>query len=93
MEELEAIAGAALWVLVWSIPFVFVGLTFLHAARVPQWVWVMSGRTQIVWLVVLLVGNALILPLGIPAAVYYLWRVRPLLGKIEQGDISELVVE
>ena len=92
MAELEAIGGAALWVAIASIPFVFVGLTFLHAARVPQWVWVMSGRTQIVWLVLLLVGNAA-LPLGIPAAVYYLWRVRPVLNKIEQGDISELVVE
>ena len=92
MAELQALGGAALWVGLFSIPFVFVVLTFLHAARVPRWVWVMSGRTQIVWLVVLLIGNAA-LPIGIPAAIYYLLRVRPTLVAIEAGDFSELVVE
>ncbi len=87
--DMGALGGAALWVLLASVPFVFVGLTFLHAARVPQWVWALSGRTQIIWLVVLLVGNAA-LPIGIPAAIYYLLRVRPLLVKIENGDISTL---
>lgn len=92
MAEIEAISKAALWVFVVSIPFVFVGITFLHAARAPQWVWVLSGRTQIVWLVVLLVGIAA-LPLGVPAGAYYLVRVRPTLSKIERGELSELVVE
>jgi len=89
VSEFEALSGAALWVALWSIPFVFVGLTFLHAARVPQWVWAMAGRTQVLWLVVLLVGNAA-LPVGIPAAIYYIIRVRPLLKRVESGDIRSL---
>lgn len=89
MAELRALADAAFWVALLSIPFLFVGGTFLHAARVPQWVWVLSGRTQIIWLVVLLVGTAA-LPLGVPAAIYYLIRTRPQLANVENGDISDL---
>lgn len=86
---LGPIADAALWVAIASIPLVFVGLTFLHAALRPQWVWAMAGRTQIVWLATLLLGSAII-PLGIPAAVYYIMKVRPLLLSIESGDMSGL---
>ncbi len=87
---LGPIADAAIWVAIASIPLVFVGLTFLHAAQRPQWVWVLSGRTQIVWLVALLLGSAII-PIGIPAAIYYLVKVRPELIRIESGDVSNLI--
>lgn len=86
---LDLIAKEAFWVAIASIPLVFVGCTFLHAAKRPQWVWVISGRTQIVWLAALCLGVAVI-PIGIPAAIYYLIKIRPTLVAIERGDISEL---
>lgn len=79
-----------MWVAIASIPLVFVGLTFLHAAQRPQWVWAMSGHTQIVWLATLLLGSAVV-PIGIPAAIYYLLRVRPVLQSVERGDIADLM--
>lgn len=83
------LAQAAVWVAIASVPLVFVGCTFLNAAQRPQWVWVMSGRTQIVWLATLALGTAVI-PIGIPAAIYYLIRIRPILVAVESGDISDL---
>lgn len=85
----ELFARTAFWVAIAGIPLVFVGVSFLHAARFPQWVWALSGRTQIVWLATLLVGIAII-PVGIPAAAYYVAKVRPLLSQIERGDMSSL---
>ena len=80
---------AALWVAIASIPLVFVGGTFLNAAQRPQWVWVMSGRTQIGWLALLAIGTP-VAPIGVPCALYYLLKVRPALVAIENGDVSEL---
>ena len=79
----------AFWVAVAAIPLVFVGMTFLHAARIPQWVWVLSGRTQIFWLAALAVGT-LVIPIGVPAAICYLVLVRPALAAIEKGDMTRL---
>ncbi len=84
------VAAAALWVAIASIPLVFVGVTFLHAAQRPQWVWMLAGRTQIVWLATLLIGSAVV-PIGIPAAIYYLCKVRPTLIGLEKGDMSDLM--
>lgn len=81
---------AALWIALASIPFVFVGMTFLHAAKRPQWVWALCGRTQIVWIATLLIGN-LVWPIGVPAAIYYLIRVRPVLVAAESGDMDRLL--
>lgn len=75
-----------------GLPIVFVGLTFLHAARVPQWTWAMAGRAQIIWVASLLVGAAII-PLGIPLATFYLVKVRPELVDVERGDLSRLTGE
>ncbi len=85
----ELFGTTAFWVAIAAIPLVFVGLTFLHAARIPQWVWALSGRTQIFWLATLLLGSAIV-PIGIPAAIYYIVRVRPMLTSIERGDMSRL---
>lgn len=75
-----------LWIAVAASPIAFVGLTFLHAARFPQWVWAFSSRTQIVWLASLLLGVAII-PVGVPIAVWYLLKIRPVLRQIEQGNM------
>lgn len=72
------------------LPFAFVGLAFLHAARAPQWVWAMSGRTQIIWLAGLLIGTGVVFA-GVPAAAYYFWKVRPVLDRIERGDFADML--
>lgn len=80
----------ALWIAIAASPIVFIGLTFLHAARYPQWVWAFSERTQVVWLAGLLIGAAVV-PIGLPLAAYYIVRVRPVLHQIEQGNMSHFV--
>lgn len=87
MEGFQAFALMTLWIVVASSPLVFVGLTFLHAARLPQWVWAFSERTQVVWLALLLLGIAIV-PLGLPVAAWYLMKVRPVLNNIEKGNLA-----
>ena len=52
----------------------------------------MAGRTQIIWLTSLLLGAAII-PAGIPAALYYFWKIRPVLDRIERGELDDLFGE
>lgn len=89
MEGFTQFWTAAFWIGLAGLPIAFVGLAFLHAARTPQWVWIMSGRTQIYWLLGLLLGAGII-PLGVPAAVYYFWKLRPDLDALERGDLGRL---
>ena len=77
----------AFWIAIAAIPVVFVALAFLHAARVPQWVWALSGKTQIWWLAGLLIGAG-VLPVGLPAATWYFWKVRPVLDRMESGNLE-----
>lgn len=87
MDGFFAFWNTALVIAIASIPLATVGLTFLHAARTPQWVWAMSGKTQIWWLAGLLIGVP-VMPIGIPAAIYYLVKIRPVLGRIETGNLD-----
>ena len=80
----------ALLIALAALPIAFVGIAFLHAARAPQWVWAMSGRTQIIWLAGLLVGAGVIFA-GVPAAAYYYWKIRPVLDRIERGDFVDMM--
>lgn len=89
MEGLQDFAMMAMWIAIAGSPIAFIGLTFLHAARAPQWVWVLSERTQIVWLASLLLGVAIV-PVGLPVAVIYLVKIRPVLSRIEKGNLSSL---
>jgi hypothetical protein len=88
MEGFGAFMTMAFWIAIAGIPLAICGLAFLHAARVPQWTWVFSGRTQIWWLAGLLVGIG-VMPIGLPAAIWYLLKVRPELDGIERGDVSD----
>lgn len=87
---MEAFWLTALFIALAALPIVFVALAFLHAARSPQWVWAMSGRTQIVWLAGLLVGAGIVFA-GVPAAIYYFWKIRPVLDRIERGDLADML--
>ncbi len=87
MGGVEAFIRMAFWIAIAGSPIAFVGLTFLHAARYPQWVWAFSERTQIVWLASLLMGVAIV-PIGLPLAIWYLVKIRPVLQRIEQGNMT-----
>lgn len=80
----------ALWIAIAASPIALVGVSFLHAARFPQWVWAFSDRTQIVWLASLLLGVAII-PMGVPVALWYLLKIRPVLTRIEAGNMAGFV--
>ncbi len=92
MEGLREFWTTAFFIAVAALPVVFVVLAFLHAARTPQWAWIMSGRTQIIWLAGLLLGAGII-PAGVPAAAYYFWKIRPLLNRIERGDLADIAAD
>lgn len=86
MTDLGLILWTALLISVAGIPLVLIMIAFLHAARTPQWVWAFTARTQVVWMVVLLAGVAII-PIGLPMAAWYWFRVRPELQAIERGEL------
>ena len=84
--DTPAFWGTAAVIAISAVPIVLVGLAFLHAARAPQWVWAFANRRQIVWMVVLL-GGIVVMPVGIPVALWYLVKIRPALDGIEQGRL------
>lgn len=77
----------AVLIAVAAIPVVICALAFLHAARAPKWVWALSGKTQIWWLAGLLMGIGVPV-LGLPASIYYFIKIRPVLERIESGDLA-----
>ena len=92
MEGLGQFWLTALFIALAALPIVFVGLAFLHAARALKWAWVMSGRTQIFWIAGLLVGAGIVFA-GVPAATYYFWKIRPVLDRIERGDLADIAAD
>jgi len=90
MEGFQEFMTMAFWIAIAGSPIAFIGLTFLHAARIPQWVWAFSDRTQVIWLASLLLGVAVV-PLGLPLASWYLVKVRPVLNRIENGNVDTLI--
>ena len=89
MTDVGLILWTAVLISIAAIPLVLIMLAFLHAARTPQWVWAFTDRTQVVWMVLLLAGIAL-LPVGLPLAAWYWLRVRPDLVAVEHGDLDHL---
>ena len=92
MEGLGEFWLTAFFIALAALPIVFVGLAFLHAARAPKWAWVMSGRTQIFWIAGLLVGAGVVFA-GVPAAAYYFWKIRPVLDRLERGDLADIAID
>ena len=70
-----------------AIPWLPVLLMFLHAARMPAWVWAFTSHTQANWVAVLLLGLVAI-PIGLLVAAWYFFRVRPELCSVERGNVE-----
>lgn len=70
------------------MPLAVSGLAFLDAARWDGWVWALSGRRRLVWMVLIGFGILSVIP-GLLISGYYLLRIRPKLRAIDRGDLSE----
>ena len=86
MTDVWLILWTALLITAAGIPLILTLIAFLDAARMPQWVWAFTERTQVIWLVVLLAGVAIV-PVGLPLAAWYWFRVRPELQSVERGEL------
>lgn len=62
---------------------------FLDAVHRPAWVWAISGRRRLIWLIMIIMG-VITMILGIIVSVYYLIMVRSELRAIENGNIDLL---
>ena len=79
--------GAGLSIVVFSLPLALSVWAILDVARRPAWAWALSGRRQVLWLTVLLLG-VLTMVLGIAVSAYYLLKVRPVVAAAERGDLA-----
>lgn len=85
--RIDEIAGAILYWVVISIPFMIGLVSFLDVARRPAWVWALAGRSRLLWLY-LLGLSWLTLCGGLLVAPIYWILIRPDLVRAEAGDIS-----
>ena len=71
-----------------ALPLAWSVLALLDAARRPEWVWALAGRARVIWMIVILLGVA-ILPMGIVVSTWYLLRIRPELRDAEEGRLRD----
>ena len=51
------------------------------------WAWALAGRNQVVWMAAILMGFLTVCG-GLAVSGWYLWRVRPVVARAEDGDLS-----
>jgi hypothetical protein len=85
------VLGDVIWAMVGvcivSIPLVLSVLALLDAAKRPEWVFSFCGKSRTLW-VALCGGGILVNVLGIPIALWYLLRVRPVVRAVEGGRLD-----
>jgi hypothetical protein len=85
--DLSALAWALALTLFFSVPLAVTMWALLDAARRPQWAWALAGRSQVLWMVVVILG-ALTVVGGLAVSTWYLLKVRPLVADAEAGRIQ-----
>jgi hypothetical protein len=83
-ESPGAVAGAVAWVAVLTAPLAISAWALLDAARRPRWTWAFADRSQVGWMMAIMV-TAIIPAIGVAIAVFYLARVRRQLAAVEAG--------
>ena len=73
-----------------SVPLGISLWALLDAARRPRWVWALSSHSQTPWMAAIVAG-VLLTVVGLAISLWYLFRVRPDLRRIEQGDLEGTV--
>jgi len=71
------------------IPIALSLWALLDCAKRPAWAWAMTGRSQQVWMAVILCG-ILLVPVGLAISGWYLLRVRPDVAAVEGGRLPTL---
>ncbi|MEM7092874.1 MAG: hypothetical protein AAF567_07720 [Actinomycetota bacterium] len=78
---------AIVWLFIASIPIVLSTWALLDAARRPAWAWAFANRSQLGWLAAIGFGVVLLIP-GLFIASWYLLRVRPVVARVEAGNLE-----
>ena len=82
-----ALLRALLLLPIVSIPLALSVWALLDAARRPEWAFALAGRSRVVW-VAACGGGILFNVVGLPAALWYLIRIRPSVARAESGDVG-----
>ncbi len=82
-----SVAVALLRASVFAVPLGVSLWALLDAARRPRWAWALSGRRQVVWMAVIMAGVLSVIG-GLAISGWYLLKVRPVLARVEGGDIG-----
>lgn len=85
--DLWAVAGALALTVLFAIPLSVTVWALLDAARRPQWAWALAGRSQVGWMVGIVLG-ALTVVGGLLISSWYLLQVRPDVAAAEEGRID-----
>ncbi len=75
---------AVVFVTVAALPLIWSVIALLDAARRPGWVWALAGKSQALWMALILMG-ILSLVGGLIIATIYMRRIRPILIDAENG--------
>ena len=70
-----------------ALPLALSMWALLDAARRPGWAWALAGRNQAGWMAAILMGFLTVCG-GVAVSGWYLWRVRPVVARAEDGDLS-----
>jgi hypothetical protein len=68
--------------LIWSV------IALLDAADRPAWTWALAGKSQVLWMVLIL-GGVLSVIGGLIIATIYMRRIRPVLIDAEYGILRD----
>jgi hypothetical protein len=80
------VAASLAMTVLFALPLGITLWALLDAARRPQWAWALSGRRQVVWLILILAGGCSVLG-GLFVSGFYLTRIRPLVAAAEDGRL------
>jgi len=70
-----------------ALPLALSMWALLDAARRPGWAWALAGRNQAGWIAAILLGFLTVCA-GVVVSTWYLWRIRPVIARAEDGDVS-----
>jgi hypothetical protein len=71
-----------------ALPLALSIAALLDAASRPEWVWALAQRRRVVWMLAIM-ACAVVLPVGLVVATWYLTKVRAELRATERGALRE----
>jgi len=77
------------WIVIASLPLALSVWALLDVTRRPAWAWSLAERSQLNWLLAIILGTFLVI-IGVIISSWYLLRVRPVIAAIENGNLDRL---